>query len=506
MATDQVGAESYPAGTPAAEWRPSPASTASRRRGGWGVPILIGLVVAGLAGGGYYFVAAGGDRERPSDHAAQGGHGAASHGGGGSAADRPRVEVVRPRRGGMERTTNQPGTVRAFDFAQLYAKVSGYVKELRVDRGSRVKMGDPLIELDVPELLAAVEQAKASLARANASVVQAEAKVNSAKEMINAKLADLEKAETDLRAKTAYREYRDKQYERISQLVARGAVEERLKDEEEDRRAAAREDEAAAKSGVAAARAHVAESRAFLAQAHADLKGAEADVNVSKANLDKELALESYTHIKSPYDGVIIFRGEGVHKGAFVRSADEGMGEPMLTVAMDSSMRTIIPVPDRDVPFCDIGDPVIVRVDALAGREFKGTVSRMAESEDVNDRTMRVEVDLPNEQHVLRDGMYGRAEIILEKATSNLTVPSTAVLDRDSKGKGTVQVIRDGKIYKQAVLIGRDTGTTAEIVSGLQPDSDVVAQPDVSTADGTAVDVESGTVAGAHKVDGSAHS
>ena len=397
--------------------------------------------------------------------------------------------------GAWSDTTNQPGTVHAFDFAQLYAKVSGYVKELKVDRGSRVKMGDPLIELFVPELVAAVEQAKASLERAKAAVVQAEARVTNATETIKAKQADEEHADSDLRAATARREYRDKQFIRISQLVERGAVEERLKDEEEDRRQAAREDEAAAKTGVAAARAHVAEARALLAQAHADLTGALADVNVSRANLDKEMALESYTHITSPYDGVVIFRGEGVHKGAFVRSADQGMGEgPMLTVAMDSMMRTVIPVPDRDVSYVNLGDSAIIRVDALDDRAFHGVVSRIADSEDVNDRTMRVEVDLPNPQHVLRDGMYGRAEIILEKATKNLSVPSSAIVERDSKGKGIVEVVREGKMYRQSVVIGRDTGTVAEIVGGLDP-AEVIVQPDISMADGTPVQVGSGAVA-----------
>jgi RND family efflux transporter MFP subunit len=496
MATEHYVVESQPVD----EHQRKPAPT-SREGRGRGMMILILLLVAGLGAGGYFITTAK-DRERPSAHPK-----AAAHGGGASAhTELPRFEVVKPKRGGMARTTNQPGTVHAFDFAQLYAKVSGYVKELKVDRGSRVKMGDLLIELYVPELLAAVEQAKAALERAKASVVQAKARVTSAAQIIVAKKADEAKALSDLRAKTAQREYRDKQYVRISQLVERGAVEERLKDEEEDRRAAAREEEAAAKAAVAAAMAHVAEAEALLAQAQADLKGADADVKVAEANLDKETALESYTHIKSPYDGVIIFRGEGVHKGAFVRSADQGMGEPMLTVAMDDIMRTVIPVPDRDVPYCDLGDPAIVRVDALNDREFRGVVSRIAESEDVNDRTMRVEVDLANPQHVLRDGMYGRAEIILEMATTNLTVPSSAILDRDSKGKGTVEVVRDGKMYRQSVVIGRDTGTLAEIISGLDPDAEVVVQPDVSMADGTPVQVVPADVAEAPKASGAEHS
>src|SRR5262249_11368860 len=138
--------------------------------------------------------------------------------------------------------------------------------------------------------------------------------------------------------------------------------------------------------------------------------------------------------------------------------------------------------------------------------EFKGTVSRIAESEDVNDRTMRVEVDLANKDHVVRDGMYGRAEIVLEQATTNLTIPSQAILDRDSEGKGTVTVVRDGRVYRQEVVIGRDTGTEAEIVSGLQPDSEVALLPDVSMADGTPVEVESGAAGGAPKAPESSHS
>jgi HlyD family secretion protein len=365
------------------------------------------------------------------------------------------------------------------------------VKELNVDRGSRVKVDDLLVSLYVPELVAAVEQAKAALIRARAHVDMAKARVTTAEETIKAKVAHQNESVALLQAATSNREYREKQYVRIKQLVDSGSVEQRLLDEEEDRRASARASEFAAKAGVETAKAQVEEARAMLAQAKADLEGAQAEVNVNQANLDEKKTWESYTRIKSPYNGVVIFRGEAVHPGAFIQSADKGMNEPLLTVAQDDRMRTVIPVPDRDVPFCDLGDPAIIRVDALNDREFKGSVSRIADSEDVNDRTMRVEVDLPNPQHILRDGMYGRAVIVLQKATPHLTVPSSALLDRDSEGKGTVEVVRDGKLYRQPVVIGRDDGTLAEIVSGLDPEAMVVVKPDISMADGTPVQAES---------------
>jgi RND family efflux transporter MFP subunit len=488
MSTDQAVVESQPIDGKSS--KPAPEATA-RGRGGRGVVLLILLGLAAIGGGGYYMFAAGGDREGRSRHPGSTG----TVDGGTAAGMKPRVDVVKPRRGGMARVTSQPGTVFAFDYARLYAKVSGYVEKLTVDRGSRVKRDDLLVKLYVPELAAAVTEAEAALVRAKAAVDQATAQVDLANERIKASLAYELEAESKLKAAVAQRTYRDKQYHRIRELVERGSVERRLEDEELDRFETAQAETFAAQAGVETAKAKVAEARAELAKAKADLEGARADVQVRDANLTEKRTWLSYTELRSPYDGVVIFRGEAVHRGAFIQSADKGaLGDPILTVARDDVMRTVIPVPDRDVPYCDLGAPAIIRVDALDEREFKGTVSRIAESEDVNDRTMRVEVDLPNPApHVLRDGMYGRAEIVLEKTTSNLTVPSTAVVDRNSKGEGHVQVVRDGKVFRQAVKVGRDTGVLAEIISGLDADTLVVVHPEMAMADGTAVDAEPGT-------------
>jgi multidrug efflux pump subunit AcrA (membrane-fusion protein) len=115
----------------------------------------------------------------------------------------------------------------------------------------------------------------------------------------------------------------------------------------------------------------------------------------------------------------------------------------------------------------------------------------MAESEDIRDRTMRVEVDLPNPDRLLRDGMYGQAVIVLEKGTKDLTLPSTCLMEQSGTGEGAVMVVKDGKIHRTKVKAGRDDGTHVEILEGLSPDDHVVLQPDGSMADGTVVQVES---------------
>jgi RND family efflux transporter MFP subunit len=402
-----------------------------------------------------------------------------------------KVKVIKPQRGGMARVTRQPGTIRAFEFAPLYTKVSGFVKTLNVDRGSQVKKGDVLAEIYDPERDVAVIQAEAALEHSNAVVEQARASISTAKASVQAALAKQNEAKATLDQMTAQRNYRKKEYERISDLVARRSAEERLKDEELDHYHSAEAAVLSAEAGIETAAAELAEANAKVEKAEADLKADVAQVQIAKANLQMANVFVDYEKIRSPYEGFVIFRGEAVHPGSFIRAANEGgTDQPLLTVAYVKKMRTIVPVPDNQVPYCRPGNPATVTLDALAGREFKGEISRVAESEDLNDRTMRVEIDLDNPDGVLRDGMFGRATILLEKIIKNLTIPSSCFIRRNGKGEGEIMAIRDGKVHRLNVHVGMDNGLRSEIVDGLKDDDLVVLQPDASVADGTAADVE----------------
>ena len=421
----------------------------SLERRNWRWVVAIVLVLATLGAGGAFFMASG--REHPRTDAGRGHSGPGIH--------EPTVQVIKPERGGMERTTSQPGTIRAFEYAELYSKVSGFVKTLNVDRGSLVKKGALLMEIYDPERDVAVLQAESSLEHSKAVVAQARASILTAQAAVQAAAANQKEAAATLVQKTAQREYRKKEYERISQLVARKSVEQKLEDEQLDLYHEGEAAVASAEAGIDTAAAQFAEAKAKVEKANADLKADQAQVLVALANLKMAKVFVQYTRIESPYDGVVIFRGDSVHAGSFVRAADlGGGGQPLLTVATTDKMRTIVPVPDRDVPYCHVGDPATVTLDALAGRVFSAKVSRTSESENLTDRLMRVEIDLPNPDGVLRDGMFGRADILLEKIIKNLTVPSSCLIDRNGKGEGAVFVVRDGKVRRLNVHVGMDTG------------------------------------------------
>ena len=90
------------------------------------------------------------------------------------------MQVIKPRRGGLERLTDQPGTIRGFEYAPLFSKVSGYLKELKVDRGDPVKKGQLLADIYDPELHVAVLQAQADLQHSQARAKQADARIKTA--------------------------------------------------------------------------------------------------------------------------------------------------------------------------------------------------------------------------------------------------------------------------------------------------------------------------------------
>lgn len=449
----------------------------SRHRLGWVVVAAIAII--GGAGA-YHFLGRGHEASGP-----RGGPGA-------ERTDNPigiPVEVARPRRGGIERTTTQAGSVHAFEHASLYAKVSGYLNVQDVDIGSRVERGQLLAVIEVPELQKAVDQYAAALDRAKSRVKVAESKVRSAGADKAAAEAMVKQAETDVAAKVANQELQGKQLARIRGLVERNAVEARLLDEQQDRLDVAASDLGVSRAAVLTAQSQVLTKDAVIESAQADLAEAQSDVGIAEADLGKARVMQDYTRITSPYDGVVTLRS--FHRGDFVRSATEGGNVPVLAVAVTDKVRVVLPVPDVDVPFVDAGDPATLQIVALPGETFLGVVSRYSNSEDPQSRNMRTEVDLPNPDGKLREGMYGQVTVLLDPASPNsVRIPSSGLVGLTGKGEGSVYVVRDGKARKVEVRVGKDDGIDAEILSGLAAEDSVIVRYNGPIADGTPVMAE----------------
>jgi HlyD family secretion protein len=440
----------------------------------WGRPFA--AIVASAAVVGWYFMMGPGAAQNTAGPAPTRAEGDVST---------PRVDVLHPRTGGIERTSLQPGSVQSFETVELFAMVSGYLKSQNVDIGSRVKKGQILAEIDVPKETAAAAEAAAMLEQANAKAKQAESTVKAMEAERDSAKAAMAESESEIDRFVANRRLAESQYTRIKGIHEQRAIEKRLVDEHLRELESAQVAERTARLAVLTARARLAATTAKIEQARADVVEARAAAGVASARLARARVDLAYAHIVAPFDGVVTHRN--FHPGSFIRSASGGIQLPLLTIGRIDQMRVVVRVPDRDVAFANSGDPAVVKIDGLEGREFTGTVSRVAESEDSTTRTMRVEIDLPNPDGLLREGMYGRVHISLEATSRRLTLPVACVLDRSGKGQGVVQVVRNGKIRRLKVQLGPDNGALVEVKTGLKPDDMVVVRSSTPLEDEMAV-------------------
>lgn len=444
--------------------------------------VLVGVVVACAAVGGAYVMLGPPNKEAEAANSE-------THESSPSLADEAaQVEVVKPLQGGLERTTTQPGSVIPDKYAELFAKVSGYLKVLNVDIGSRVKEGDLLAVIDVPEVHKEVERIKARLDQAKAEVKQAESRLRTRNAEWKAAEAFVKKYEAQIEDCESLLSFRTKVYDRLSDLaINQRAVDMKLVDEKEEHMHAAQAALHAAEAALLAGNAEVYAALARIDEAKADLVDAEAKVEVWATELAKAQVFADYTTIYSPYTGVITARN--FWPGDFVQSRNDGGAHfPLLTVEKTDVMRVKVQVPDADVPFTNPGDPATVNIDALPGRHFEGKVSRIASAEDPETRTMRIEIDLDNKHGLFRDGMYGKVTVNLEKAPDGLNIPSSCVVEELGEGEAVLYVARNNIARKIKVRIGADDGIRTEILSGLQP-NDLVISSRAGISDGMKVSV-----------------
>ena len=369
----------------------------------------------------------------------------------------------------------------------MFAKLSGYLKEQTVDIGDRVKVGDVLAVIDVPELVQEVNRTTAGLAQATAQLTQRQARVETARALRDAAQAAVGRAKANLESAEALLAFKQKVYVRIKHLFEQRAVEEQLVDEREEDFLAAQAARDATRAAIDNAVADEAAAEAKLSESEADVLEAQATVGVCRAALERAKVFVDFAQIRSPYDGVVTERS--FFPGDFIRAADGNSGVPLLAVEKTDVMRIVVEVPDRDAPFTNPGDRAIFEAGTLAGLVFEGRVSRVSNAEDTSSRTMRVEIDLPNEAGLLRDGMYGKATIHLWSDSPPLRLPASCLIEKPVGGRAAVYVVRDGKARRQTIHLLQAEKNEVEVLSGIGLGDAVIADHLTSLRDGAAVQV-----------------
>jgi multidrug efflux system membrane fusion protein len=212
----------------------------------------------------------------------------------------------------------------------------------------------------------------------------------------------------------------------------------------------------------------------------------EANLNAATANVRRLEQLESFKHIYAPFSGVVTTRNTDI--GALVNAGNTGPNQELFIVSQVDPIRVYVNVPEADSPSIHKGVQVDIQVPALIGQHFTGSVVRTAEAIDPTTRTLNTEIDVPNSTGRLLPGSYAQVHLALKQQIQRLTVPANALLFR-AEGPRAAVVGPGDKVQLRPVSIGRDFGTTVEIVSGLEQSDAVIVSPSDSLEDGEVVRV-----------------
>lgn len=215
----------------------------------------------------------------------------------------------------------------------------------------------------------------------------------------------------------------------------------------------------------------------------------EANLNAATANVRRLEQLESFKHIYAPFSGVVTRRNIDV--GALVNAGNGGPNQELFVVAQTDPIRIYVDVPEADSRSIHRGVDADIQVPELFGEHFMGSVVRTADAIDPATRTLHTEIDVPNPKGGLLPGSYAQVHFALKEQVQRLTVPANALLFR-AEGPRAAVVGPDSKVQLRPVVIGRDFGTTVEILSGLQPEESIVVSPSDSLEDGQPVHVAHG--------------
>ena len=230
--------------------------------------------------------------------------------------------------------------------------------------------------------------------------------------------------------------------------------------------------------------------------AREDVDIAEGQFEQAKAEVEELETMVGYTHIVSPFDGVVTARyvdpgaliqasahGEG--SGSEGSAPEKGSSAPLVTVADIQTLRVYVYVPEEETSLIRRGMPATLRLREFPGRQFAAKVTRFATALDLSTRTMLTEVDIDNAQHELYPGMYADVELEIARHAGTLKVPASAV--GNAGAAPFVYVVRDDRLAKVPVTTGFTAEGWVEIASGLSGDESVVGTMTPALTEGESV-------------------
>lgn len=186
------------------------------------------------------------------------------------------------------------------------------------------------------------------------------------------------------------------------------------------------------------------------------------------------------TVLVSPINGIITARNYD--------PGDMTSTLPILTVAQVQPVKIVINVSESELSHVKKGMPAEIRFDTYGDEKFSGTVTMVSPTIDTSSRTFGVEITVDNRENRILPGMFGRVSLNLGEA-EHVVVPDRAVVKQPGSGNHFVYVYNNGTVSYNKVELGQRIGNSYELLSGVEPGSQVVVTDQSRLVDGAEVEI-----------------
>ena len=325
----------------------------------------------------------------------------------------PTVFTERVTRDTSPTSLDLPASLAGLHETGIYARTNGFVKSLRVDLGSVVKVGDTLAVLDMPDVAEQLRQSRASAEQADATATL---------------------ARTTL---ARWRSMRDNHVVTPQEF-----------------------DEKEAASNVA-----------------------DAAVRVARANVANLSEVLRFGALIAPFSGVVTSRT--IDQGALVSSGAVSGNRPLMTLVQMDTIRVMLSVPQSVAMQVHMGQTATLSVHDLGNVAFTGRVTLTASAIDPATRTLMVELQVPNTDRRLLPGMFAHVSLHVAASGAGLRIPATALIIRSDGPQ--VAHVENGSAHLVKIVLGRDFGTTLEVLKGVTEGMALIVNPSEQLSEGAAV-------------------
>jgi multidrug efflux pump subunit AcrA (membrane-fusion protein) len=395
-----------------------------------------------------------------------------------SASEPPTVQVIKPQYHKIVRVVGQPSFVESYERTSIYPKVTGYIEKWNVDIGDKVKKGDVLATLFVPEL---VEDCETK----HRTVKLDEERVELALKIVEVAEADVKAAEARLEeAKAIVEKYKSdddrwaSEVKRLQREVNKGVVDPQVLLESQNQHRMSVAAWKAAKATVLKADAQLLSERATLKKANVDVEVARRDVAVAESDAKRLDAWVGYLQLIAPYDGVVVARNANTWDFVLPATGDptadhraphlspSGKAAPIYVVDRTDIVRIFVDIPEADANYVQIGTKAAVQIKGYRDQWIRGTVTRTSWALNVKSRTLRAEIDLPNSGSQILPGMYAYGKVIIERPNVRALPVSALVKSGDQTFYWRYE---DGHAVRTEVQTGVSDGEWVEVTNRQLP-------------------------------------